>query len=397
MINFIKKIMFQNKRSAVFNITFIFLLFILNYIIFMVSRFTLSSIQTRSPFGNFLECKKIKNFDKENTYIANLSSESIINMNSFTVNGIETVYNYLNNNFNYAFYTGGFIISLPNSDIDISLNYINEKYYKLYELEIAKGKKLNFNTKETTCVIGKGLSEKYPIGSIIKITDPVLKKTIALKVQGILKENFYYSNLYSPNLKQYHNFSIFIPVNKKFIKEANIDLKLNGLMDIILINTTKEKIFSLEKIIQDNLNLKFNFFSYNENYSEFKKYFFHILKIIISLIIFLFITIMLIIIFNTISIIETLKTYKISLDKLKKIFYSYFYILSSVNLIIIFLTVFYNRYVYWLKKETHLITYGFLGLLKTDWYSLGIVLCINIIIGMLLVKGILLKIKKYFK
>ena len=48
-------------------------------------------------------------------------------------------------------------------------------------------------------------------------------------------------------------------MNEDFINHANIDLQLNGLIDLTLLQTTKEEIADLSGVIQDNLGLKFNF------------------------------------------------------------------------------------------------------------------------------------------
>ena len=50
------------------------------------------------------------------------------------------------------------------------------------------------------------------------------------------------------------------------MNHANIDLRLNGLMDVTILQTTKEEITDLGEVIKDNLGLKFNFFSQQENY-----------------------------------------------------------------------------------------------------------------------------------
>lgn len=198
---------------------------------------------------------------------------------SIVKNEIQKVYDYLNNYFNYAFYTDGFMISLPNNDdMEISLCYMNEAYYKLNQIELSQGMNLDFDfqldkEKEIPVLIGKGLSKTYPLGSTIKIEDPVLEQPMTLKVQGILKQNACHSNYYALNSKNYYNFSIFLPVNEEFIKYANIDLQLNGLMDIVILRTTKEKIEDLSEVIQDNLGLKFNFFSQEENFDYFNEYY----------------------------------------------------------------------------------------------------------------------------
>ena len=74
------------------------------------------------------------------------------------------------------------------------------------------------------------------------------------------------------NSKTYYNFSILVPVNEEFINHANIDLKWNGLMDITILDTTKEEVADLGNVINDNLGAKFNFFSQQENYGSVPKF-----------------------------------------------------------------------------------------------------------------------------
>ena len=49
---------------------------------------------------------------------------------------------------------------------------------------------------------------------------------------------------------------------------------------ITILQNTKEQIADLGEVIKDNLGLKFNFFSQQENYDYFNEYYLHTLKII---------------------------------------------------------------------------------------------------------------------
>ena len=383
-------------RKAILGIGMILLLCMANYITFTA---------TRSILSTFQGYRETEYINQEGVYTANLDPNSHIDMGVISENGTQAVYDYLNNNFNYAFYTDGFIVSVPNSyDMKISLGYMNEQYYRLNEFELSQGTDLDFDYQldgEIPVLIGKGLSKTYPVGSTIKIDEFVLGRPVTLKVQGILKQNIYHSNYYALNSKTYYNFSILIPVNEAFINNANMDLKLNGLMDIITLNTTKEEVTDLSKVIKDNMGLKFNFFSQQENYEYFNEYYLHSLKIIAITTFILFIVITCLSIWNAlVSVRLMLKDFTINLlvglsySKLRKIFYSYFGILSFINFIVIFIITVFNRYGCWLRKDSTFATYGLFGLIGMDWLSLLVVVLSDIIIGIIIVENMLRKIKK---
>ncbi|RBP42295.1 ABC transporter permease [Garciella nitratireducens] len=391
---FIKRIFL---KRWILSISMILLLFAANYLTFTVARSILSTFQGY---------QEMENMDQEDIYIANLDPDSETNFDRITEKETQKVYDYLNSNFNYALYTDGFIISLPNNDdMEISLNYMNEEFYNLNQFELSQGTKLDFdyqfNKDEIPVLIGKGLSKTYPVGSTIKITDPVVEQPITLKVQGVLKQNAHHSNFYALNSKTYYNFSIFFPVNETFIKHANIDFHVNGLMDIIILQSTKERTVDLSEYIQKNLGLKFNFYSQKENNDFFKDYYLNSLKIISMITLILLVIITCLSIWNTlISIRLMLKDFTINLliglsySKLRKILYSYFGILFFINLIVIFLITAYNRYGFWLKKDTFFATYGLFGLIGIDWLALLVVILFDIIIGMIIVQNMVRKIKK---
>lgn len=376
----------------------ILLLFLANYFVFIAVRSSLSAFQGY---------KEMKRIDQEGNFIANLSADSDMNMGAFDKNDTQNVYDYLNHHFNYALFTDGFIVSLPNDyDMEVSFGYLNEEYYKLNQFEISQGKNLDFDYHfdhdlEIPVLIGKGLSKTYPLGSTIRIDDPVLQKPITLKVQGILKPNVYHSNFYALSSKQYYNFSVLLPVNEEFIKNSTLDLQLNGLFGMVLLETSKDKIEDLREVIQDNLGLKFKFNTQQENYEFFNKYYFGSLKIIaIATAIFLFIVTFLSVWSALVSIRLMIKDFTINLfvglsyARLRKIFYGYYGILFSINLIVLLFITAWSRYGVWLRKDASFATYGFFGLIGMDWLALLAVLLSDMMIGIIIVEIMLWRIKK---
>lgn len=383
-------------RKAILGIAMIFLLFMANYTTFTAARSILSTFQ------GYQETKYI---NQDGVYIANLDPYSPIDMGMIDKSGTQAVYDYLNNNFDYAFYTDGFMVSVPNTDdMEISLGYMNEAYYKLNQFELSQGTDLDFDyqfNEEIPVLIGKGLSKTYPIGSTIKIEESVLERPLTLRVQGILKPNANHSNFYALNSKTYYNFSILVPVNEEFINHANIDLKWNGLTDITILETTKEEVADLGNVIKDNLGAKFNFFSQQENYDYFNEYYVHSLKIMAVITLSLLAIITCFSIWNAlVSVRLMLKDFTINLlvglsySKLRKVFYGYFGILSFINLMIILAFTASNRYGCWLRKDATFATYGLFGLIGMDWLALLVVVLLDVVIGIVIVENMLRKIKK---
>ena len=376
------------------------LLFLSDYLVFIAARSTVSTFQGY---------EEMKHLNQTGNYIANLDPNSDMNMGNIDKSDTQNVYDYLNdNNLSYALFTDGFIVSLPNDyDMKVSFAYLNEEYYKLNrQFEIAQGKDLDFDYSfdddiEIPVLIGKGLSETYPLGSMIKIEDPVLQKQIILKVQGILKPNIYHSNFYSLSSKQYYNFSVVIPVNEDFLNNSNVGLQLQGLFDIILLQTSKNEIEGLRKVMQDRLGLKFNFYTQEENFEYFNKYYFSSLKIIAILTTILTLIIIGLTIWNSLASIRVMiKDFTINLfvglsySRLRKIFYGYYGILFFANLIVLFIITAYSRYGTWIRKDASFSTFGLFGVIGMDWLALGAVLFFDIIIGMIIVEIMFWRIKK---
>ncbi|WP_077296624.1 peptide ABC transporter permease [Virgibacillus pantothenticus] len=374
----------------------IILLFLANYLSFTVARSIISTFQGY---------QEIETLNQEGTFVANLDPNSEADFDKIEIDDTQKVYEYLNNNYTYALQADGFVTSLYNKyKMEVSFNYINEEAYKINQFRLSQGNQLNFNYKfnkeKIPVLVGAGLATTYPVGSNIEITDPVTQQLVNLNVQGVLKENAYRSNFYAPNSKTYFNFSIFIPVNEEFIKSAGLDLHVNGLMDIVLLDSTKEEAMNLKEHIQENLGLEFNFFNQQENFNYFEDYYVNSLKIICTITFILLIIIVCLATWNTlISIRLMIKDFTINLlvglsySKLRTIFYSYFGILFSIILAILFGITAFDRYGFWLRKDSIFATYGIFGLISMDWLALLIVLFIDFIIGFTIVELTIRKIK----
>lgn len=310
----------------------------------------------RSIFSTVQGYRETKDMNQEGNFIANLDPNEPIDMDAIIrENRTQTVYDYLNKNFDYALYTGGFAASLPNNDnMEISLYYMNQEYYRRAQFELSQGTGLDFDypvDEEIPVLIGKGVSKTYPIGSTIRIEESVLGRPITLKVQGILKPNAYHSNYYALSSKTYYNFSILVPVNAEFIVQSNIDLQWNGLMDLTVLGTTREQAAKLSDVMEDTLGTKFNFFEQQENYDYFNEYYLHALEMIALTTLTMIIIITFISVWNAFVGVRLMqKDFTINLlvglsySRLRKIFYGYFGILSFLTLMVIFAKTAFDRY-----------------------------------------------------
>ncbi|UTT43437.1 ABC transporter permease [Exiguobacterium aurantiacum] len=390
---FITKI-FLKRWILVF--AMILLLFLANYLSFSA---------TRSIISTFQGYQEIETLNREGNYIANLNPDSEADFDRFDVEDTQRLYGYLNDNYTYALQADGFTTSLDNEhDMEATFSYINEEAYKINQYKLSEGNHLNFdyqfNKEQISVLIGAGLASTHPVGSTIETTDPVTQQKVDLKVQGVLKKNTHRSNFYAPNSKNYFNFSILLPVNEQFIQSAGLDLHVNGLMDIVLLDSTKEEATKLSEQIQKNLGLDFNFFNQQENFTYFEDYYVSSLKIISAITGVLLIVIVCLAIWNTlISVRLMIKDFTVNLlvglsySKLRSIFYSYFGILFSINLVILFAITAFNRYGFWLRKDSIFATYGMFGLISMDWIALLVVLFIDVIIAFMIVEIALKKIK----
>ncbi|MCR5432305.1 MAG: peptide ABC transporter permease [Lachnospiraceae bacterium] len=395
---FITRIFF---RKILIVISVLLLFFLSDYIVFTTARSTVSTFQGYN---------EMKSINQKGNYIANLDPNNSMDLGNIQKEDTQYIYDHLKaHNLKYAIFTDGLIIDLPNNyDMSVSFAYLNEDYYKLNkQFEISQGNELVFDYSldsddtEIPVLIGKGLSETYPLGSEIIVNEPALQKQVTLKVRGILKSNIYHSNMYSLNSKQYYNFSIVIPVNEDFLYSSDLGLQLQSLFDIILLQTSEQEIESLGEVLQNKLDLKFNFYTQEDNFEYYKEYYFHSLKIIGVITAILIFILTCLTVWNSLAGIRIMiKEFTINLfvglsySKLRKIFYGYYGIVFFINLIILFIITAFSRYGNWTRKDASFSTFGLFGIIGMDWLSLCPVLLFDIMIGVIIVEIMIWRIKK---
>lgn len=391
---------FVNKiflRKIVLCISVIFLMLFVNYTVFSSSRTLISSYQ-----GS----KQMQSMNPENSYVGmeNVSDDE----QDISEEKVQEVYKYLEKNCQYSMYHEGEMIHIPiNNEItEIPITYINEEYYKLSNIELSKGKKLNFDFKfskntEIPVLVGNELAKDYPIGSKIKIKTGSFDKKIVLKVSGVLKKDFCYTNNRLFCSQEYQNFSIIFPVNRSVIKNANLDLLENGLYNLIILNTNKESANKVSKVIKDKLNINIEFMSREQNKAFFDDYLYSAIRFIGIIVGIILLITMSISIWNVIVSVRLMKKdFTISLltglsySKLRKILYSFYTLMFSADTMIVFLIIFFDRKRAWHEKNSYGCIYGVLGLADKDWMALLIVIVVDVIVGTILVESMMYKIKK---
>lgn len=376
------------------------LLLLSNYIVFIAAR---SAISTYQGYD------EIKQLNQEGNYIANLEPSSGMNMGAIGRSNTKEVYDYINDNYSYALFTDGLVMSLPNAyDMEVTVAYLNEEYYALNnQFEVTQGKGLEFDYSlsgddiQIPVLVGKGLGETYPVGSTIIVEEPALQKQITLKVQGILKPDTYHSNFYSLSSKQYYNFSVIVPVNEEFINNSDVGFQLQGLFDIILLQTSGKEIAGLREVLQNNLGLEFNFYTQEENIDYFNEIYFNSLKIISTLTGFITVILTCLSIWGSLASIRLMiKDFTINLflglsySRLRKILYGYYGILFLISLLALFIVTAYSRCGTWMRKDALFATFGLFGVIGMDWVALLAVLVFDVVIGVLIVEIMMWRIKK---
>lgn len=385
-------------RKILVTISVFALLVMSSYVVFTAAISVFSTVEGK---------QELDRINRSRCYVANLDPESNVDIDDGLEPLAQEVYEYLNANFDYAFYVDGFVVDVPNSSgMEVTLGYMNENYSQLNPFSLASGEPLTFEHNNVgsdvmPVLVGKGLSDEHPLGSTFNIYDPTLERDITVKVQGILETNAAHSNFYAPNSKNYFNFSIIVPVNKDFIDESNLDLKVNGLFDLIFLDTDKDELADLGAYIQNKLNMKLNFYSQEENNGYFNEYFVSALKNIVMIAMVMFLVLVVVSVWTSlVGLRLMIKDFTLNLlvglsyARLRKVFYSYYSLLFSGNLVVLFLVAACSRYGAWQRKDSTFATYGIGGLISMDWFSLLTVLLFNIVTAVVIVEITMWRIKR---
>ena len=345
------------------------LLLMLNYIFFVALRTVISTAEGR---------EQASHFDKPGTYIANLDPGSDVDFERLTNEVLKSTYAYLEDNYLYAFHVDGVIADIPNKrGFEIPVSYTNQKFDELDGFSTDHGGGLQFDYRISRgdvipVLVGKGLAEEYPLGSQFKLNDPALEREVTVQVSGILEKDAARSNFYAYDSKNYYNFSLVIPVTEEFIRLSNIDLKLNGLNDLVILDADESSILALKNRIYEATGAQFNFFSHDEN----REYYYP--SLIFVSIIALVLTVL--IVAGTVwsSLVNVnLMIREFTLNRLVGLsyrnlgisFFVYYALLALVALSALYLFTLYSRLQFWSGVDPSFITFGTAGLIKMEWIA----------------------------
>lgn len=392
---FLKNILF--KRIAL-TISVLALIFTSGYLIFSAMRSLLSTEEGIREF---------EQINQPGIMMANLDPASEVDMDFLSASSMQEVYDDLNAHYRYALYTDGFMVKLPNQEeMEVSVAYMNSEYNQLNPFPLEEGEPLSFDyrlqdSEAIPVLVGKGLSEEYPVGTVFHMHDPVLERDYPFKVQGVLRKNASHSNFYAISSKQYYNFSLVVPVTEEFLEASNVDLKINGLMDLILLDTNREEAEQLGRDLQEQTRLKFNFYSQEENTEDFNRQVHSSLSFLLKLVVIMFVAVACVSVWNLLVGLQSMiKEVTINLlagmsySQLRKTFYQYFGLLSCVAILIVFIITIFSRQGIWMRHESIFATYGFCGLIAMDWLSLLVVGLSDLLLSLLVVEIAMRRVKK---
>lgn len=378
---FLRRMFFAKPLMAVVTLV---LLLMVNYMTFTTARTVFSTLEGR---------QEVAHITQPGTFIQNVDPNSQFDLDKITEQSLQSVYDYLAKNHSYALYTDGYIVDLPNSaHVEVPISYMNKAYNDLNGFDVADGKGLSFDydlgeNKPISVLVGSGLAKDYPIGTNFTIKDPALERELSFVVTGVLSKDASHSNFYALDSKQYYNFSVVVPVNEAFIRQAKIAFKLNGVMDIIVTNTDRASVNELGENLFRTIHAKFNYFSQEENsavyYSQFRS----------SLIFLVLATLVLLSIIIVVSVWSSLVNARLMIreftlnllvglgySKLSRICYTYYALIAGLSLASIGGLAAYSRYRFWQKRDVYFMTYGVGGLIQMDWLAMLVTLIMDIVV-----------------
>lgn len=385
-------------KRIIIVITTIAILFLTNILFFTISR---SLVSTHENINKLSELTAsdivVSNFDPTNDFsqITNIPDDKKKDLNTL-----------LDNNFEYGVqYTG---MPLENElfgiNINLLVNLYDENSYGFNNLKVGKGENFtpsDFNINNKNVLVGANIGEKYPVGSELEIINPLTGEKETVRVKGVLKKNEFIPNYYVIDSKNYMNFTVIYPLengNPINLQNRYFDVALSNIM---INGSDKQSIQSLEESIYDNLNLKINFFSQEENLDDFKNSYIKSAILLLVIAIILVVILVLLIYWNALTSIKIMLQ-DITINMLTGLNYLDFrtslYLFQSIcSFIVAILT-----YIYALSFRVATIEYQLpnfmtintLGLLRMDWIGILTTIFLNILIMIIVVEIIMKKIKK---
>ncbi len=385
-------------RKPVLVVIVLALVFATNYITFTVARTIASTYEGIEEVGHF---------NIPRTYIANLDPDSTVDFDKISAKSIQEVYDRIEEEFTFGLFTDGYIADVRNKqNVEVTVAYMNQKYSELNGFKITAGSGYNFDyrvdSNKIPVLVGKGLADDYPLHSQFSVLDPALNKKVNYVVTGILEQDQSHSNLYALDSKQYYNFSVVVPLTESFIRDAEMSFKINGLMDLILTDTSRTRVRSLGDYIEKTIALKFNFFSQQENTDFYRDYFQSSMIFLSVVSVILLIAIILLAVWSSLAGVRImLREFTINIlvglsyRRFRHLLVAYYLLLTLFALSAMFALATYSRQASWASKDASFMTYGFVaGLMPMDWIALLAAAVVNLLLIAVVTQTIVWRIKR---
>lgn len=179
-----------------------------------------------------------------------------------------------------------------------------------------------------------------------------------------------------------------VPVTDSFLEQADTAFKINGLMDLILTDTTRPKVQELGSYIEDKIALKLNFFSQQENIDFYNQYFGSSAVFLSVISTVLLLVIVLLAVWSSLASVRVMvREFTINLlvglshRRFRRLLLGYYGLLSSAAVLAVFMMVIVSRRATLECKEAALMTYGIVGgLMEMDWIALAAAALANLIL-----------------
>lgn len=385
-------------RKPILAIALLLLVLMLNYVSFSTIRTVVSTAEGR---------QQVEHVNTPGTYISNIDPDSDVDFENLTEESVQGIYTYLADNYQYSFHVDGMIATIPNRHgLEIPVSYMNERFVNLDGFPVASGAQLRFDysiagNESIPVLIGHGLAADYPLGSKLVVEDSALGREVVFQVAGILEKDASRSNYYAYDSKQYYNFAIVAPVTEEFISLANIDLKLNGLNDLIIMSADEASLSKLEQRFRDATGAEFNFYSHQENQEYYFEYYYS------SMVFLSIITLILVALIASVTVWSSLVSVNLmmpdftinllvglSYRRLKRMFLLYFAVVFAIVLIALYAFIVYSRLSFWGRGDASFITFGFAGLIEMDWIALLATAGLDIVLITTIVSVVIWRIKR---
>ncbi|GAB1810855.1 ABC transporter permease [Priestia megaterium] len=218
---------------------------------------------------------------------------------------------YMDKNYKYAIsWSTSSSESLDN--FSLQLKTISEDYNKFYNLTTRSGRFFTHKDFITTSsiipvVIGSKLANKYKLGETFTLLNTSNNVNEKYKVIGVLDNNSSITSVYNLDTKNYLNFAIIRPFRDIDVSKINILQLSAGFQDLLIYDSEKIKVNDLSSLAKKDDFFNMKFYSIDENIKEFfELYKTRAITLAIFTGILLLITCLLII-WNTINSVESLK------------------------------------------------------------------------------------------